>query len=154
MGIERYHYQHAFTRWVILALSLLLAWAAADTLVRLPATGGAVAAALIIALDLALTARWIRAGVVIRDDSITYRGYLWSRTVSRHRIIEVTSAKWLRWIDLHGTARRTPLVVFWNHPRNTAGMDIHNDDVVLSIRQWHSATEPVAPPRRRTVDSE
>ena len=154
MGIERYHYQHAFTRWVILALSLLLAWAAADTLVRLPTTGGAVAAALIIAVNVALTTRWIRAGVIIHDDSITYRGYLWSRTISRHRIIEVTSAKALRWIDSRGTTRRTPLVAFWNIPRNTTGMDIHNDDVVLSIRRWHSGAESVEPPRHRLVDSE
>ena len=154
MGIERYHYQHGFTRWGIITLPLLLSWAAADVLSRSATPTGLLAAALFVGPGVFLAIRWIRAGVIIRDDSITYRGYLWSRTISRHRVIEITSSKWLRWIDSGGTTRRTPLVAFWNIPRNTAGMDIHNDDVVLSIRRWHSGAESVEPPSHRLVDSE
>ena len=135
-SLPRYRYAHPFTRWAIFAPVALFVWIIVGTFSAVDGLAPKIALLATAVIGVVLTVRWIRAGVVIHTDEITVRGYVWSRTIRRARITEVTARKWIRWTDRTGLERDTPLSIFWNERYPTPGMIAHNDRVVLEIAEW------------------
>lgn len=85
--------------------------------------GGALCVPLIalsVAVGVLLLVRALRLGVVCGADALVVRGLLWSRTISRDAVFEVSRdplgdplAPVIRWRDHRGRRRWTPLTAFW-----------------------------------------
>lgn len=66
------------------------------------------------AIALIAVFRAFRAGVYVRDDEVTVHGYVWSRTITRARIIKVRIEGFpaIVWRTEDGKQRTTPLIAF------------------------------------------
>ena len=60
-----------------------------------------------------LSIRFWRLSVTLYPDRAVVRGYLWSRTVRRDRVTEVSDLAWMVWTTAAGRRRRTPLTAVW-----------------------------------------
>lgn len=59
-----------------------------------------------------LAVRGYRVGVAVTPAAVIVRGYLWSRTVPRAAVVEVTGFPALRWQGSGPKLRWTPIVAF------------------------------------------
>jgi hypothetical protein len=117
---------------------VVLAAAVAATVAQQPLKPGHVMAfALIVAPAVFLVVRAFRAAVVLHDDRITLRGWCWSRTVRRDRVVQVSEGGWLIWRTDRGREVRSPLAIFWNYGDSWYGpLASHNEDALARIRRW------------------
>jgi hypothetical protein len=98
--------------------------------------GHVIAFAVITAATIFLVARAFRAAVLLRDDSITIRGWWWSRSVPRERVVRVSDG-WLIWRTSNGREVRSPLAIFWNFGDSRfVPLASHNEHALASIRRW------------------
>jgi hypothetical protein len=101
--------------------------------------GHVIAFALITAPTAFLVVRAFRAAVVLRDDSMTIRGWWWSRSVPRDRVVRVSDGGWLIWRARDGREVRSPLAIFWNYDdARFVPLASHNEQALATIRRWIS----------------
>jgi hypothetical protein len=103
-----------------------------------PLAPGRIFGALILAVPTVyLVVRAIRAAVVLHDDRITIRGWWWSRTIPRDRVVRVSEHGWLIWLLHSGREMRSPLAIFWNYGDSWFGpLASHNEHAIATIRAW------------------
>jgi hypothetical protein len=130
--------------WLVNRLGLLvpggvvLTAAVMSALSQHPLRAGHILALVIIAVPtIFLVVRAFRAAVVLRDDSITIRGWWWSRTVPRDRVLRVSEWGWLVWRTRGGRETRSPLAIFWNFGDSWfVPLASHNEHALAMIRRW------------------
>lgn len=83
-----------------------------------------------------LAARGFRLGVECTGEHVTVQGYLWTRTVPRSSIVEITSFPALRWQTPSGRARWTPVLAFADGGRVLPVVSQHNEQCVDRLRRW------------------
>lgn|SRR5574341_1033683 len=103
-------------------------------------------------LGVLLAVRGYRLGVHCDDDTITVYGLLWTRTIPKASVIEITDFPAVRWATESGHVRWTPVIAF-NHdlarsvPRTVAA---HDRTCVDRLRDWtQQGDEGAAALRRR-----
>lgn len=129
--------------WLVNRIGLLVPGgvvlaAAASTLDHQPVRPGHIVAFVLIAVPtIYLVVRALRAAVVLHDDRIIIRGWWWSRTVRRDRVVRVSERGWLVWRTARGREIRSPLAIFWNYGDGSfIPLSSHNSDALAVIRKW------------------
>jgi hypothetical protein len=99
--------------------------------------GHIIAVAVIAAPTIYFVVRVIRAAVVLHDDRITIRGWWWSRTIPRDRVVRISDRGWLVWQTRSGREARSPLALFWNYGDSRfVPLASHNWYALSRIRAW------------------
>ena len=75
-----------------------------------------------------LIVRSFRAGVRVNDHSVTVYGYVWSRTIRRRSMIDLTTFPALRWTSRSGRSHWTPLLMFMTSGRALAFINAHHEN--------------------------
>lgn len=95
-----------------------------------------------------LVIRGFRTGVRLNEDSVTVYGYLWSRTIPRRAIVDLTTFPALRWTSRSGGSRWTPLLMFVVSTRALAFINAHHERCrQLLLRELHLPRGAKARPR-------
>jgi hypothetical protein len=118
-----------------LGVVLLGGAAAVDPLPWLPVPLASVG----ILLGLYLAVRGYRVAVICDQHGITVRGYLWTRTVLRDQVTEVsdgTELPVLHWQDEHGRRRRTPIACLWTSDNGFRRYSDHSRRDLKRLRRW------------------
>lgn len=82
--------------------------------------------------------RFPRMGVTLRQSDMTVRGLMWSRTIPRDRIVDITFWPCVKWIAPSGRTRLTPITVFAFGVLTpySERQEKHDDRCVDEIRDW------------------
>ncbi|WP_299039167.1 hypothetical protein [uncultured Pseudokineococcus sp.] len=94
------------------------------------------AAVVAVPLGVYLAVRAPGCEVVCDQRGVVVRGWLWTRTVPRKAVVEVTDFPAVRWRDGRGRARWTPLSMFWTSPRMLPIFVDHSEHQVDRLRRW------------------
>jgi len=74
--------------------------------------------------------------VVCDQRGVVVRGWLWTRTLPRKAVVEVTDFPAVRWRDGRGRVRWTPLGMFWTSSRMLPVFVAHSEEQVRRLRRW------------------
>jgi hypothetical protein len=111
---------------IVIGLALVI-----NTSVQVPPLiGGAVTA-----VGVVLAVRGFRTGARLNRTSVTVRGYLWSRTIPRRAITELTTLPALRWTSRSGASRWTPLFIVYDLGRALAFINAHHERCQALLRE-------------------
>jgi len=147
---------HWINRWGSLIPAGIVATAAVvatvPDLMSRPRPGAMTVLILFTVIPAYLAARSFRAGVVLYPDRIIVRRWIWSRSIPRDRVVELTRMKFIAWTTRSGRRRVTPLAMFWEYARMTEGMTSANTYALSAIRSWIRGAEP-REPRHRSADA-
>lgn len=94
-----------------------------------------------------IAVRGYRLGVSCGDAELTVRGYLWTRTIPRGSITEITGFPAVRWTDSRGRGHWSPLWAFHTssgEPTRTTAAKERNTE---ALRRWLRPRRP-RPTRR------
>lgn len=88
----------------------------------------------------ALSAVWLvvrgyRMAVIVKSGSVTVRGFLWSRTIPRDAVLDLTVLPAIRWRDRRGRRRWSPLVMFVAPAYVVSAVGEHNRATIRSLRE-------------------
>ena len=102
------------------------------------ATGAAdrVTAGVIAVLCAVLAVRGYRLGVRCAAGRLTVRGWLWTRTIERDRVTEVTGFPAVRWTAPSGRRRWTPVGAFVSDGGELAAVRRSKRDNRAALRRW------------------
>jgi len=89
-----------------------------------------------VGVPLWLVIRSFRAGVRLSDDRMLIRGWFWSRSIPRDRIVGLTPRKFVEWTSETGSTRLSPLTVFWTWPNSWGLFDSYNGGAFEKINHW------------------
>jgi hypothetical protein len=90
-----------------------------------------------------LAVRGYRVGVECTAEQAIVRGHLWTRSVRRDSIFEVTSFPALRWRTSGGRVRWTPVLAFADSSGMLPFVLRHSEECTERLEHW------ARPPRRR-----
>ncbi|WP_043673230.1 hypothetical protein [Streptomyces xylophagus] len=93
-------------------------------------------ACLALLLSVTIAVRGYRAGVSCGNGELTVRGYLWTRTIPRSGIVEITDFPAVRWTDPRGRGRWSPLWVFRADSREIARSAASKNQDLAALRRW------------------
>ncbi|MFF4059383.1 hypothetical protein ACFYZ8_21940 [Streptomyces sp. NPDC001668] len=127
------------SRWGRLANSGLGVVPAAGSLVCTAQAPGAyprLAGCTVLLVCVVIAVRGYRLGVLCRDAELTVRGYLWTRTILRGSITEITGFPAVRWTDSRGRGRWSPLWVFHTSSREPARTTAAKERNTEALRRW------------------
>jgi len=74
--------------------------------------------------------------VVCDQRGVVVRGWLWTRTMPRRAVLEVTDFPAVRWRDGRGRPRWTPLSMLWTSSRMLPVFVAHSQEQVRRLRRW------------------
>ncbi|MFF7279552.1 hypothetical protein [Streptomyces griseorubiginosus] len=94
-----------------------------------------------------IAVRGYRLGVSCRDAELTVRGYLWTRTIPRGSITEITGFPAVRWTDSRGRGRWSPLWAFHTSSREPTRTTAAKAQSTEALRRWLRPGRP-RPTRR------
>ncbi|MDH6181156.1 hypothetical protein M2152_001338 [Microbacteriaceae bacterium SG_E_30_P1] len=100
------------------------------------------------AVGTVLSLRFWRMCVILHEDRIVIRGFLWSRTVPRDRVTGLSPSRWLISRTRNGRPWVTPITVFWNFGPAPLWFESHNGAAMIRIRHWIER-RPARPPQHR-----
>ncbi len=83
-----------------------------------------------------LAIRGFRIGVICKNSDVTIRGLLWTRTIPRASITEITDFPAVRWLTPDGRKRWTPIYVFRSNSRQLAKTMAMNECNIIKLRRW------------------
>ena len=110
---------------LICAVLLWVPWEPGDEVMR---------AAVTLAL-LGLAARALRLGVQVTPSVVRYRGYLWTRSVPRAQMRDISSFPSLIWAGRSGRDRRTPMPCFMHSSRAGEAINRQHRRQIEVLRQ-------------------
>lgn len=96
-------------------------------------------ACLALFLSVTIAVRGYRAGVSCGNGELTVRGYLWTRTIPRSGIVEITDFPAVRWTDPRdprGRRRWSPLWVFRADSSEIARSVASKKQNLAALRRW------------------
>lgn len=128
--------QHGVTRFGAFLPGGVVVAAAVLAMVLEPSVASLAVTMVVVLIVAWLTFRSLRAGVVLTDDFLVIRGWLWSRSIPREQIRTVTNLKWVEWVSRRGRRRFSPLMMFWNISRPTRRMIEHHDEAISVVGKW------------------
>ncbi|GAA2758435.1 hypothetical protein F4554_005523 [Actinopolymorpha rutila] len=85
---------------------------------------------------LVLAVRGYRSGVLCEHGRVTVRGFLWTRTIARSHIVEVTDFPAIRWQTESGRPRWTPITTLMVDSRQLPYVNTHNLRSIGELRRW------------------
>jgi hypothetical protein len=96
----------------------------------------------LVALGALLSARMFAAGVDCNNETVTIRGYLWSRSIPVDDVVGVDAGPYtrlfrgaaLRWTDRHGRVRSSSISAFGRALR--PNVNTHSEESLGRLSQW------------------
>jgi hypothetical protein len=82
-----------------------------------------------------IAVRGFRMAVVIDSQSVVVQGWLWSRTIRRRAVYDVTEFPALRWTDGSSHRRWTPILMFMTSSRGLGEINRYNERAKAMIRK-------------------
>jgi len=75
-------------------------------------------------------------GVVLSEEAIRIRGWLWSRSIAIDRALKTTTFAGVRWRSASGRARWSPILAFAEATAVIPQVSRHNDWVMDQVEDW------------------
>ncbi|NYF10973.1 hypothetical protein HDC94_002129 [Leifsonia sp. AK011] len=107
--------------------------------------------ALLATVGVILSLRLWRMCVMLHENRIVVRGFFWSRTIPRERVLRVSNFGWLISRTRSGRPWATPIAVFWNFGSVPLWFESHNAAALIRISRWIERREN-RPARHREFD--
>jgi hypothetical protein len=92
-----------------------------------------------VAVGLVGAVRMFRAGIILRPDELTVRGFVYNRTIRRDRITSISERPAIAWRDDHNITHETIITSFLSSANAGERRGAFRQSVVLQLRDWMSS---------------